>query len=92
MLYFGACMQCYHCLFYICCVDGRDYDLSPSPPLMFVSDQNSVSFRFVPNCDQSVNEGDENATLLISVQEQDQNLITTGQPSITNVLIIGENY
>lgn len=59
---------------------------------MFESDQNSVSFRFVPICDQSMNEGDENATLQISIQEQDQNLITTGQPSITNVLIIGENY
>ena len=91
MLCFGACMQCYRCLFYICCVDGDDY-MSPSPLLMFESDQNSVSFQFVPICDQTMNEGNENATLQISIQEQDQNLITTGQPSITNVLIIGENY
>lgn len=85
-------MKCYLCFLYICCVGGRvDYYLSPSPPLRFESGINSLFFQFVPICDQTMNEGDENAMFQLTIQEQDRNCITTGSHPTTNVRIIGEN-
>lgn len=58
---------------------------------MFVALANSVFFNLNPICDNSRNEGDENAMFQLTIQEQDRNCITTGSHPTTNVRIIGEN-
>ena len=101
LLYYVSHASCLMCSILLCftlatisctfCIDGTDYQ-SPPTTVMLEPLQTSVTFQFIPVCDQSVNEGNENAMLAISVQVQDQNLIATEQPSTTNVLIIGKNF
>ena len=73
---------------YTCAGGGVDYE-TPDPTITFAPNSMSASFRFVPKCDL-VTEGNENVMLTISVRPQDQDLITTRDPSTTNVIIIGE--